>query len=57
LRKNDRESKVANINDVIMLAVEVLAPEGNVRGVTLTANFDAKPLLAGSITSTLSKSS
>jgi signal transduction histidine kinase len=40
LRKNDREPEVVNLNDVIMLAVEILAPEAKARGVTLTVNLD-----------------
>jgi signal transduction histidine kinase len=45
LRKNDREPEVVNLNDVIMLALEILVPEANVRGVTLTADVDPHPLL------------
>jgi len=44
LRKNDRDPEVVNLNDVIMLAVEILVPEANTRGVKLTANLDPNPL-------------
>jgi signal transduction histidine kinase len=44
LRKNDQEPEVVNLNDVIMLVVEILAPEAKVRDVTLTANLDPHPL-------------
>ena len=44
LRKNDREPEVVNLNDVIMLAVEILVPEANARSVTLTVNIDPHPL-------------
>jgi signal transduction histidine kinase len=46
LRKNDRESEVVDINGVIRLALEVLAPEASSRGVTLTVNLDTHPLRA-----------
>jgi signal transduction histidine kinase len=45
LRKNDCEPEVVNLNDVIMLAVEILAPEAKARSVTLTENLDPHPLL------------
>jgi signal transduction histidine kinase len=44
LRNNDRDQEIVNLNDVIMLALEILNPEANARGVTLTANFDPHPL-------------
>jgi C4-dicarboxylate-specific signal transduction histidine kinase len=44
LRKNDHEPETVNLNDVIMLAVEILAPEAKARDVTLTANLDPHPL-------------
>ena len=44
LRKNDREPEVVNLNEVIMLAVEILTPEAKARNVTLTANLDPNPL-------------
>jgi signal transduction histidine kinase len=46
LRKNDRESEVVDINDVITLALDVLAPEASSRSVTLTAILDPHPLPA-----------
>ncbi len=36
LRKNDREPEVVDLNDVIMQAVEILAPEAKARSVTLS---------------------
>jgi signal transduction histidine kinase len=44
LRKNDREPEVVNLNDVIVVAVEILAPEAKARDVTLSANLDPHPL-------------
>jgi signal transduction histidine kinase len=44
LRNNDRESEVVDINGVIRLALEVLAPEASSRGVTLAVNLDTHPL-------------
>jgi signal transduction histidine kinase len=44
LRKNDHEPEVVNLNDVITLAVEILAPEAKARDVTLTANLDSHPM-------------
>ena len=44
LRKHDREPEVVNLNEVIMLAVEILTPEAKARNVTLTANLDPNPL-------------
>jgi C4-dicarboxylate-specific signal transduction histidine kinase len=44
LRKNDREPEMVNLNEVIMLAVEIVAPEAKARDVTLTANLDPNPL-------------
>jgi signal transduction histidine kinase len=46
LRKNDRDPEVVNINDVILLALEILVPEANSRGVTLSGNLDPHPLPA-----------
>jgi C4-dicarboxylate-specific signal transduction histidine kinase len=44
LRKNDREPEVVDLNDVIMLTDEILAPEAKARGVTLSANLVPHPL-------------
>ena len=44
LRKNDHEPELVNLNDVIMLAVEILAPEAKARDVTLITNLDPQPL-------------
>lgn len=46
LKKNDREPEVVNFNDVVTLAVEILAPEAKSRGITLTANLSPQPLPA-----------
>jgi C4-dicarboxylate-specific signal transduction histidine kinase len=46
LRKNDHEPEVVDLNDVITLALEVLAPEVNSRSVTLTVNLDTRQLPA-----------
>jgi len=57
LRKNDREPEVVNLNDVIMLAVEILAPEASARGVILRADLDPHPLPVRVNPSTCNKSS
>jgi signal transduction histidine kinase len=44
LRNNDHDPEVVNLNDVTKLTLEILAPEANVRGVTLAANLDPHPL-------------
>ncbi len=44
LRNNDHDPEVVNLNDVITLALEILAPEASARGVILTANLDPHPL-------------
>jgi C4-dicarboxylate-specific signal transduction histidine kinase len=46
LRKNDHEPEVVNLNHVITLALDILAPEAKARDVTLTANLDPHPLPA-----------
>ena len=44
LTKNDRKPEVVNLNEVIMLAVKILAPEAKARSVTLSENLDPHPL-------------
>jgi signal transduction histidine kinase len=45
LRKNDHEPELVNLNDVIMLTVEILAPEAKARDVKLSETLNPQPLL------------
>jgi signal transduction histidine kinase len=44
LKKNDHEPELVNLNDVIRLAVEILAPEAKARDVILSVTLDPQPL-------------
>ncbi len=44
LRKNDHEPELVDLNHVIILVVEILAPEAKARDVTLITNLDPQPL-------------